>query len=60
VSLEFREDGGPKNRILVDVVDGRNREVRVLSAAAVGSDGECSPRHQTSLELWLLESNGIP
>ena len=27
-------DGGPKNRILVEVVDGRNREVRVLCSNA--------------------------
>jgi len=27
-------DGGPKNRIIVEVVDGRNREVRVLCADA--------------------------
>jgi len=27
-------DGGPKNRIIVEVVDGRNREVRVLCASA--------------------------
>jgi len=27
-------DGGPKNRILVEVVDGRNREVRILCANA--------------------------
>ncbi|OUS48236.1 pseudouridine synthase [Ostreococcus tauri] len=27
-------DGGPKNRIIVEVVDGRNREVRVLCESA--------------------------
>ena len=27
-------DGGPKNRIIVEVIDGRNREVRVLCASA--------------------------
>ena len=27
-------DGGPKNRLLVEVIDGRNREVRVLCADA--------------------------
>ena len=33
-SLENARDGGPANRILVDVVDGRNREVRVISKEA--------------------------
>lgn len=33
-SLENARDGGPANRVLVDVVDGRNREVRELAAAA--------------------------
>ena len=33
-SMEGARDGGPAHRILVDVVDGRNREVRVLSASA--------------------------
>ena len=33
-SLEKARDGGPANRVLVDVVDGRNREVRELAAAA--------------------------
>ena len=33
-SLEGSRDGGPANRILVEVVDGRNREVRVLSKEA--------------------------
>jgi pseudouridine synthase len=33
-SLENAKDGGPANRVLVDVVDGRNREVRELAAAA--------------------------
>ena len=32
--MEGARDGGPAHRILVDVVDGRNREVRVLSASA--------------------------
>lgn len=34
VSLDGAPDGGPANRILVDVVDGRNREVRELSKSA--------------------------
>ena len=33
-TMEGARDGGPANRVLVDVVDGRNREVRVLSANA--------------------------
>jgi pseudouridine synthase len=33
-SLEGSRDGGPANRVLVDVVDGRNREVRVLAQSA--------------------------
>ena len=36
-SMEGVRDGGPQNRILVEVVDGRNREVRRL-AASVGVD----------------------
>ena len=33
-SLENARDGGPANRVLVDVVDGRNREVRLIAANA--------------------------
>ena len=33
-SLENAKDGGPANRILVEVVDGRNREVREIADAA--------------------------
>ena len=36
-SLENARDGGPANRILVEVVDGRNREVReICGASGVG------------------------
>jgi pseudouridine synthase len=33
-SLENAKDGGPLNRVSVDVVDGRNREVREIAANA--------------------------
>ena len=33
-SLQGARDGGPANRVLVEVVDGRNREVREIAASA--------------------------
>ena len=33
-SMEHERDGGPPNRVLIEVVDGRNREVREICAAA--------------------------
>jgi pseudouridine synthase len=33
-SMDNDRDGGPPNRVLVEVVDGRNREVRELASSA--------------------------
>ena len=47
-----RESGGPANRVLVDVVDGRNREVRELAAAAgVGVMEEAEARARWGLRM---------